>query len=435
MSVKIRFCILALLVAITNISRAQEDTTAGFLTSLSDWTVLYAISTDDFLQEERSLFQVATGKRPYITATMQTDHWLLSRLNRVTELRYDHISPSAFDIRLSFLQIEPGKYDIQAQMSDDEEHDLSAIETQFNEHYKNNPLQLSRIMEDLSPRIIEAWDTYQQQYPDESNAKLYIRQVADGAVFSNGETMEVDPEFGETIEVELLNSNFEVITAAQSQWQNASPYENKAIVDLRNRQEVTVTGSTYRNTVSVVVRKKQGLLELKEQIKVLLTEILESKRAQVLARIDSLRSDSSSLISRIRAVQDSINRANIPMIEIEGFQSAGVFSMYESPVALSNQEERRFYDVPQLKRGADNIREYLILRQNLRRQVNIVGFINLVVDDPKRLLVLVEDLILNSGQLLGQLLTGTDAEDNRTTARNIIVAFVNQRLLAISSGT
>lgn len=425
----IAICLILLVCAFP--AKAQ-DSTSTFLSRLSDWTILYAISIDDFLQEERANFQIATGKRPYVTAILETDHWLLSRLNEVTKERYSSLNPKAFHIRLVFTSSASGKYRVQARMEDDENRDLTELENSFNDAYSTSSVEIVNAPTQLGKQISETWKAYQAMFPDPKGSSLYIRRMHDGAVFSEGEVMEIDPEFGETVEVELLNSDLQIINTDQSQWQNASPYENHAIVDLQNREEISLQASTYNRSVKILVRKKHSLMELKEKVRLLLIEILESKRKEAMARVDSLKSDSSMLLTEIRNIQDSINRANIPLVEIDGFQSAGVFSMYESPVVLTNQEEKRFYDVPQLRRGAENMKEYLIVHNNLRQQLSIIGFVNLLMDDPQKLLQLVENLLVNSGQLLGQLMTGRDHEENKTTARNIVISFVNQQLLLIA---
>ena len=224
------------------------------------------------------------------------------------------------------------------------------------------------------------------------------------------------------MELEALDRNQKPIQDGVS-WTNAQKSGTRGIVDLRTTDSQEVTLTQGENTMTVTVRRFDGEQDIKDLIKEILISALTTKKEEAMEELPGLRSDSTKNANDLTAQLKLIESQNYPLQE----GNDALVSLYDE--LQTQQDTTDFKDSNNAKaKGFKFLRRRKAVQNNIRRRVNVVAFVDLLVEKPEKLTELLDDVLRNSGRLLAKLIVGRDKSGARDEARDIVVEYLNDNL-------
>lgn len=412
----------------------QADTSKlRFFGKVGHWIAAYEMSGPEFLEDEKQDFKQRVFAFTYIDAIIDTEEWLFAKLNAVTLSRTSQKSTPFFQFSLFFIPTEDfDSYTLDFEISSRQTgiNSLSKYEKQLNKAFANKSYaQPGEAMPDLQTEISKILDLLTEALGTSLQPDMLFRIYPTKQTFSDGETLEINPKIQQTVELEIVNKAGEVIPNEELEWKNASPVEARAVADLRDYPSKKVSARYKGKNISIEVRLKNNIEDIRERVRSLLVEALSATRQHSLDSIDLLTRDSANAQAAFLQQQELLERLNVRSSENKKLKSLGVYALYTEPVQYSKDERENFYSDPNLKKGAEKARELLLTGKRKQRHLNVVALVDKMIYQPESLDEFLESLLKNSGEVLARLLIGKNREGNKEKARGIIVQYINQTII------
>lgn len=416
---------------------AQDSTEVDktkFIGKIGHWLQAYGISGDEFMQVNRNKFKASAFAEVYIQALIDHDSWMFNMLNRVTTVRYEvqqtpHI---LFQIKFKPTDDNLNKYTAKllVQPSREVSVNLQKIVDEVSAKYLANK-QLSDPGEWAVPienALSDVLNVLAAKLGKELAPNILVRYKNE--VFWNGHEIPILAEEGNSIELEAIDKNGALLNPANITWTNADPFRSKGVVDLTgvNSKSVTLAEKGNDPPLTVTVKRANSSDDIKDMLKELIIEALAAKKQQALDTIPILKQDSATNAANLMAQIALLERGNYPLENV-GVRPVGLFS---APPAVSDADSIAFVTSEVRKNGFVHLRKHKRIRNLIRRKVNVVALANLIVDQPEKITILLDGLMLNSGRLLARLILNRDSQGKRDAARNIVVDFLNENLERIA---
>lgn len=404
-----------------------------FFDKVVHWLSAYELSAPDFMEEEKLQFKNSCYSFVYIEALITTDVWIFSQLNKVTTARIAEKNQPYFNFKLQFIPNEEfTSYTLTANLSSSEakEVSLSKYEKDLNDTFSSktysDPLEA---MEDITESIGRILALISEELGNSLAPDLYFRIHDTPLTYFDHETIEVYPDEQQTVELEVLNARNEVIPGGEVKWKNASPVENRAVVDLRDYPSKKVSAESEGEVITADVRLINDIEDIRELVRSILVETLTATKQQSLDSIKLFKQDSSDARISFQKQQEVFESMNVQVTENKRMQSLGVYSLYSQPIRYTEQEKEKFYQHPELKKGAESAQKLLVSQRKKQRHLNTIALIDKILYQPQSLDEFLDDLLSQSGQLLARLLLGKNREGKKEDARGIVIQYINQRII------
>jgi hypothetical protein len=410
-----------------------------FMGKISHWLAAYGISGEDFMREKRNGFKAQAYAEVYIEAVIDHDAWMFTMLNRVTKAKYAEKQTPFILFGLKFKPKDDNLNSYEISLSLEEGSAVSpqqgnSIVTGASAKYLGGKTyaEPAEAAEDIEKAITEALAGIQAKVGTSLAPNLMVRYQNE--VFWNGHEIPILETEGNTVELEAIDKNGVLLNPNDIRWTNADPFQSKGIVDMTGIPGKSVTLTKGTEAMTVTLTRVSASQDIRDLLKILIVEILSTKKQQAADSVALLKQDS------IRNAQDIV--AQLALIEASNFRmtSGGTqLALFaDGPRLMTQRDEATFEEggenIPR-KAGFRLLHKRRELRQTIRKKVNVVAFANLVVDQPDRLTALLEELLRNSGRLVAQLALNRNQEGLRDAAKNIVVDFLNKNIERIAGGS
>ena len=425
-------------------AEAEGDTgKLKFFGKIGHWFSAYGMSAPDFMEEEIANFRSKAFAQVYIEGKINFDTWVFNKLNRVTEIRFRdkrELPYLLFDINFTPSDDKLNDYKLSVTLSGSSQ---ITINLRPFEKKLNAALKELGTMEDpsgfltgaLQSKIAETLDALAERLGDRLAPNVLVKYFRGSdsltSVFFDGQEIVVYPEEGDYVELEAVDRDGNLLPSEDLKWTNAQASGSKGIVDLSetNIQQIALRykNDNAANNLFVTVKRFQQAANIKDLMKEILIQLLTREEEKVQKEITSLREDSAQNATTVAAELQNIENGNYPL-EVGADE---LISLYDD---LKTEEDTTAFHNDEAKRKSFSaLRKHRKLKNNIRRKVNVAAFVNLAVEEPEKLKVLLDILTRQSGRLIARLVAGRDADGARDEVRDVIIQFLNTHLERIAN--
>ncbi len=415
----------------TTPSDAQSKT--KFADKIGHWLYAYGMSSPDFLTEDRAAFKEKAFAEVYVEATIDYDAWMFNLLNKVTKFRYPakQMPHIIFEVKFTPTDATLTKYSIGFAIQATSEVSVN-LQTIANEAAASlsgkTYTEPAQAVEDVEKAIKAALTKLAGKLDSDLAPNLLVRYANE--VFWSGHEVPILENEGDYVELEAVDKTGTPINPSLLTWTNADPFESKGVVNMTgvNSKEVTLVKKGEEKEPLVVTLKRVGTSDdINELLKMLIVEVLSTKKQQARDTIVLLKQDSVHNLDSLSMQIALLESDNLEMEETgTTFQS-----LYDEPQYFPDSAAF-FHSDRQKTRGFQLLKKRKKIHSAIRRKVNVVAFADLVVDKPDMVKVLLDELLKNSGRLIARLILNRDSKGQRDEARNIVVDFLNKNLERIA---
>jgi hypothetical protein len=155
--------------------------------------------------------------------------------------------------------------------------------------------------------------------------------------------------------------------------------------------------------------------------------VLEERLAAVLDELVNTRVDSVNNANSVASLVGQVEAGNVPL---EGGEV--LVPLFAQPLVLTDSTGFKRNDTGIKARTLRELRRAKAIRQVLRTKVNTRAFCNLVIQKPDKLDELMDELLLNSGSLLGEIVLNLGNPAMLQSARNIIITYLNENMTRLA---
>ena len=393
-----------------------------------------AAGTSGFLDSQQVAFKRHTFINTYVEPEIRHPNWMFWMTNRITKAKNPHKVAPYIILQPAFTPTDTSftAYTVSLQLtgSADIAGHIGQIERKINEE------QLKGLTASSPQGFKEALDEALGQTLSELTefiGRSFAPPVAigyEGSILSHGDQINFYEGMAETFTLQSLDRDLQPLDDARVSWQNASKQGSIATVSMQgvNRKEVSLS---YRGHTSIITIVRKGdLFDLRSIVKEQLLAVLQPRKAQhqdtlrvrqeALGRIDARLVDQLSLI-------EAGNLAIVPETTQERQ------ALFDSPLLITDSST--FQEEPKRTAGFALLREKKGLEAQVRKRLNILAFVDLVVDQPEALDDLVDAIIRDSGRLLARLIFEQSSQGQEGRVRNIVTDYLNANIEALANSS
>ena len=402
-----------------------------------DYYGLAAESKSDasgFLDSQQVAFKRHTFINTYVEPEIRHPNWMFWMTNRITKAKNPHKVAPYIILQPEFTPTDTSftAYTVSLQLtgSADIAGHIGQIERKINEE------QLKGLTASSPQGFKEALDEALGQTLSELSefiGRSFAPPVAigyEGNILIHGDQINFYEGMAETFTLQSLDRDLQPLDDARVSWQNATKQGSIATVSMQgvNRKEVSLS---YRGHTSIITIVRKGdLFDLRSIVKEQLLAVLQPRKAQhqdtlrvrqeALSRIDARLVDQLSLI-------EAGNLAIVPETTQERQ------ALFDSPLLITDSST--FQEEPKRTAGFALLREKKGLEAQVRKRLNILAFVDLVVDQPEALDDLVDAIIRDSGRLLARLIFEQSSQGQEGRVRNIVTDYLNANIEALANSS
>ena len=454
-----RFILLLLFVApLTGISQIHEALDKKAIGRMLDWVSIFTLYSDVELSDKVDLRQYteaaslataiitnpelsvkiaevrgATFVNIYPKGILQSNEWLITKLNEVSNAQYDVLNAPYVTLEVAFTPVTNG-YTVMLTLRSSNQitHNLADINSIMNRAINGQVFAKPRdAKEKVNKAIFEGLDKLNTLLGQAYAPKIAIRY--NDELYLNGQTIETWQRTKETITLTAVNTIGAPLQGVIS-WTNAmgSSANATVAVDVKGIKQVTVKSGADLITVSVNVKEFE--VDLEDVIKEILIKVINDKIAEAREKIDSIKNTSVQLDGQIVETKKVLD-ARVGMIATS--QSSGEIVIEEE---IIDERKGTAEELVQLKQDETNnkyielhrrkfiviaeillqIKIEVLLADIIRDDGNMQAYIAAIKDSSPRLIT---DLILNL----------TRKPENRAELKNIIVNYLNEQIHEMAS--
>jgi hypothetical protein len=245
-------------------------------------------------------------------------------------------------------------------------------------------------------------------------------------IFWNGHEILIGKEGDNQITLQPLGKFGVPLSPEQVSWTNAS----NGVVDMTGLQNKSITLTRLDTAASLTVnikRRSSFVLDIKTLLRPIVLEVLAEKLSTVLDEIVNTRVDSVNNANSVSALVGQVEAGNVPL---EG--SEVLVPLFAQPLVLSDSSAFRQTNTSIKARTLRELRRAKAIRQVLRTKVNTRALCNLLIEQPDKLDELLDELLLNSGTLIGELVLNLGDLAVLQSARNIIITYLNENMTRLA---
>lgn len=415
----------------------EEEKKTKFIDKIGHWFVAYSMSGQDFIDDERIEFKSKAFAEVYVEGIIEHDAWMFTLLNKITQFRYEskqdpHV---LFEVKFKPTSDLLDNYEVLLKITTStavsanlDKIGNDVVSEFFSGKTYTEPMEA---IEDIEKAIQQALTTLAGKLGNELAPNLMVKY--EGELFWNGHDIHVLDDTKNSIELEAIGKDGNPLNPTDISWTNASPVASSAkarvdITDISNK-EVSLNSGSDNLTVNVT---RVGVdLDMKELLKQLLLEVLTAKTEETELTLDTLRTEETLNQDSVAIQIARLEGNNSTLTAVSG--SGELTPLFAEPILISTDDNTAFGDNQEKKKGFRLLRRKMRLKDTIQRKLNLVAFIDLVVDDPEKLKPLLDLLIRNSGRLIARLILNNDSESKYDTAKNIVIEFVNNNIEEIAN--
>jgi hypothetical protein len=404
----------------------SNNDTMRYISKAPHWQGVSKLTKLNYLQAQRKQFKASAYVETYVEAVLDHPSWMFTMFNQFAALgkglrNTPHI---IFHVRYKPLNDQLTSYQVSVTVSGSAELTLNfnAITQAANFLGLNGrtfptPQDAS---DEVEQTIQEAMRLISREVGSSLSPNLMVKY--NNEVFWNGHEILISKEGDNRITLQPLGKFGKPLSPEQVSWTNAS----NGLVDMTGLQSKSVTLTRLDTAASLTVnikRRSSFVLDIKTLLRPIVLQVLEERLAAVLDELVNTRVDSVSNANSVASLVGQVEAGNVPL---EGREV--LVPLFVQPLVLTDSTGFKRNDTGIKARTLRELRRAKAIRQVLRTKVNTRAFCNLVIQKPDKLDELMDELLLNSGSLLGEIVLNLGDPAMLQSARNIIITYLNENM-------